>query len=178
MVLSDFGPVILVTSFLHYISTYNTDREKKGFGQLDITLCIVQPRTTKSLHFRELESTTGTNICEPIIDFEKPAALRRIFGAGIVGCWIDLSLDLAVDGIRPTSEREQPVGGSFIRTMSGHHAMHERRIPATSITRGCELSRIESPRVPATRDGSRRRAESIHYFDVLPFIRCAPFAVS
>ncbi|EGI60483.1 hypothetical protein G5I_11309 [Acromyrmex echinatior] len=81
-------------------------------------------------------------------------ASRYIFGAGIVGRQIDLSLDL-VDGIR-SSEREQPTGGSSVCTTFSHHA--EQHILTTSTTRDCELPRIGSPRIPATRDSSRRRA--------------------
>lgn len=109
-------------------------------------------------------------------DFEKAAASRDIFGVGIVARPIDLSLDLAVDGTRPSCEREQPIDGSSVHMVFGHHA--ERCIPTTSVARGCELSRIGSPRVPATQDSSRRRARSVRFFDALPFIRCAPFAVS
>jgi len=108
-------------------------------------------------------------------DFEKPAASRHTLGAATLGRRIDLSV-----GSRSrwdSAERERPFGRSSVRIMFGHYA--ERCIPTTSITRDCELPRIGSPRIPATRDSSRRRARSVRFFfDSLPFIRSAPFAVS
>lgn len=111
----------------------------------------------------------------PMNDFEKSAASLHIFGAGIVGRQIDLSLDL-VDGIRSTSECEQPIDGSSVCTTFNHHV--EQCIPKTSITRDCELSRIGSPRIPATRDSSSRRSRNVCLFNFLSFVRSPVFAVS